>query len=474
LFPTAGGFFGAIFTRRDRRSLRLGDPGTPVINALARELIRTTSFSTGNRRVPAGYTYLGQFIDHDITFDPTSKLDRDTDPTTLRNFRTPRLDLDSLYGTGPLDQPFLYDWDEESVGGVKPLRGAKLLVGSSRRAGRTVDDLPRNEQNRALIGDPRNDENIIVSQLHLLFIHFHNRIVDRVVAGDPGASRDDAFDEAQQLVRWHYQWVAMNDFLPRIVGEKMAHSVLTPGAPGTAPTVHLKFFKFEKQKPYMPVEFSGAAYRFGHSMVRDNYVLNDRADAVSVFAPGRRRKPETLIGRRRLPPELAIEWKHFFDTTPTIPNRSMRIDPFLSPALRHVPPKGRPLAQLNLDRGVFLKLPAGLAVAERMDEPRLTDDQLIAPLPRFAEDGAIRRALLDATPLWYYVLCEASSAAGLNGLRLGPVGGRIVAEVLVGLLEGDNSSYLNAKQPWQPELPKAGDDFTMADLVRYAQGETDL
>ena len=421
--------------------------------------------------MPAGYTYLGQFIDHDITFDPSSRLDDETPPTALRNFRTPRFDLDSLYGEGPLDEPFLYDWDEQSVGDEKRLRGTKLLVGTSRKDGHTVADLPRNSQERALIGDPRNDENIIVSQLHLLFIHFHNRVVDRVIAQSPGDSRKDAFRKAQELVRWHYQWIVVNDFLPRVVGRKMANSVLRPGAAGTAPTVHRRFFKFAN--PYMPIEFSGAAYRFGHSMVRDNYILGDMSHAVSIFGPD----PESelsLLGRRKLPPPLQIKWEHFFDTTPTPPvNRSMRIDPFLARPLRSVPPTMEPLALMNLQRGKRLGLPAGRAVAVKMGEQPLTDDQLLDPLVHPIPDE-IANALLDATPLWYYVLCEASSAAGLNGLHLGPVGGRIVAEVLVGLLEGDKSSYLNAAEPWEPELPKAGDDFTMADLVRYAQGQTPL
>jgi hypothetical protein len=453
------------------RALALGDPGQPVLDELGWQLLHAAGVSTGNKNVPAGYTYLGQFIDHDITFDPTSKLGSPNAPATLRNFRTPRFDLDSLYGTGPLDQPFLYDWDERSVGGVKRLRGVKLLVGSNTEDGVTVADLPRNRQKRALVGDPRNDENIIVSQLQLLFIHFHNRVVDRVLDRDATLKRDEAFTTAQELVRWHYQWIVVHDFLPKIVGTRMADSVLTPGVGGARPTVNLRFFKW-KTRPFMPVEFSGAAYRFGHSMVRDNYVLNDGPAAVSVFDPGPGRSTETLIGRRELPPALEIDWNRFFALSPTVPNRSMRIDPFLSRSLRHVPPSGRPLAQLNLDRGAALRLPAGRAVAENMGEPALSDDHLLGPVPRFPKQ--LRAQLLESTPLWYYVLCEAASAAGVNGLRLGPVGGRIVAEVLVGLLRGDDDSYLNADDPWEPVLPKEGDDFTINDLVRYARGETPL
>jgi Animal haem peroxidase len=451
-------------------ALQPGNPGAKALDELAWRLVATTEHSTGNRWVPAGFTYLGQFIDHDITFDPTSKLGQSNVPTTLRNFRTPRFDLDSLYGTGPLDQPFLYDWDRKL-----PLRGVKLLMGRSARGGKSVADLPRNSQQRALIGDPRNDENIIVSQLQLLFIRFHNRVVDRVRDGDPQLPTEDVFDQAQQQVRWHYQWIVVHDFLERIVGTQMARSVLRPGVGGAKPTVQRKFYKWHGE-PFMPVEFSGAAYRFGHSMVRDNYVLNDGTDAVSIFGPGR--TSNSLRGRRKLPPDLEIEWKHFFDTTLTPPmNRSMRIDPFLAAPLRHVPPTGRALARLNLERGVALRLPAGPEVAAKLKGKPLTEEQLLAPL-RGINEKRFGKAIVEKTPLWYYVLCESRSAAGLNGLRLGPVAGRIVAEVLVGLLQGDKTSYLHAdpkSKPWTPELPSAQKgDFTMADLVRYAQEQTPL
>ena len=291
--------------------------------------------SDTNPWVPAGYTYLGQFIDHDITFDPTSRLDQDNEPTRLVNFRTPRFDLDSLYGRGPLDQPYLYDGDPARRG-KKKLRGVKLLVGSNEVDGKKVADLPRNHQDRALIGDPRNDENAIVSQLQLLFVHFHNKVIDHVLDGSPQISREDLFDEAQQLVRRHYQWIVVHDFLPKIVGREMADSVLRPGVDGAPPTVHREFYEFD-EKPYMPVEFSAAAYRFGHSMVRENYVLNDDTHAVSIFGPSPRRA-RSLVGRRALHPDLAIEWKHFFDVDGPAVNQSMLIDPFLAAALRHVPP----------------------------------------------------------------------------------------------------------------------------------------
>ncbi len=197
---------------------------------------------------------------------------------------------------------------------MKRLRGVKLLVGSSTEGGVTVADLPRNHQKRALVGDPRNDENIIVSQLQLLFIHFHNKVVDRVLdsrrhaQARPGLRRG-ADDSCAGTT---------SGSCARLPAEGRRHDdgatpCCAPGVGRARPTVNLHFFNW-KDKPFMPVEFSGAAYRFGHSMVRDNYVLNDGPAAVSVFDPGPGRSSETLIGRRELPPALEIDWKTFFAT----------------------------------------------------------------------------------------------------------------------------------------------------------------
>ena len=190
------GRFGRMFPQ-----LPAGELGTAAIEALVKSMRHS---SADNPDIPAGYTYLGQFIDHDITFDPTSQLQKLNDPLALVNFRTPRLDLDSIYGSGPADQPFLYEWTDPRD------RGVKLLD--------VFDDLPRNAQGRALIGDPRNDENLILAQLHLLFIRFHNRVVEHVRERDRLAGAE-LLGKAQQLVRWHYQWIVVHDFLRRIVGE---------------------------------------------------------------------------------------------------------------------------------------------------------------------------------------------------------------------------------------------------------------
>jgi hypothetical protein len=243
-------------------------PRTGTIDALVAAL--RDRLGGLNAAVPAGYTYLAQFVDHDITFDPTSKLQGRNDPDALVNFRTPRFDLDSLYGSGPMDQPFLYDWSAQVAPGVK------LLVGSSAGGGAVTYDLPRNEQGRALIGDARNDEHLIISQLHLLFIRFHNKVVDRVLFDKPGLRGMALFEEAQRIVRHHYQWIVMHDFLPRVVGRGAAR----------AARARRRFYKFEGA-PFIPFEFSAAAYRFGHSMVRGDYTPNRHVTPpVPIFAQG--------------------------------------------------------------------------------------------------------------------------------------------------------------------------------------------
>jgi hypothetical protein len=247
------GRFGTMFARVPRREL-----SDDALAALL-QVMRETGSLGDNPSIPAGYTHLGQFIDHDITFDPTSLLDKIEDPHALGSFRTPRFDLDSLYGSGPEDQPFLY----ESRGG--PDDGVRLLVGAE-------PDLPRNQDGRALIGDPRNDESIIVAQLHLLFLRFHNKVVDHLRTHDD-LEDTELFREARRTVCWHYQWIVAHDFLPRVVGEDMVDAAMQERTCYTC-----------ESDPFIPVEFSGAAYRFGHSMVRDTYDLKRATKGVAIFA----------------------------------------------------------------------------------------------------------------------------------------------------------------------------------------------
>ncbi len=205
-----------------------------------------------NPALPAGYTYLVQFVDHDITFDPTSRLDRAAD--AVRNFRTPRFDLVSVYG-GPKASPYLYDRNDQAL----------LLVDGAATGPRLAGlDLPRNSQERAVTGDPRNDLHVIISQLHLAFLAFHNNVVGRI-RSDPALRWGDEsdFQTACRLVRWHYQWIVLHDLLPRIVGPQTVEAVLARKGKRYAP--RLKLYNRRFKDAYVPVEFSAAAYRFGHS-----------------------------------------------------------------------------------------------------------------------------------------------------------------------------------------------------------------
>ena len=429
-----------------------------VAAAMIEDEAQSREPSRDNDRVPAGYTYFGQFIDHDVTFDPASSLTKQNDPERLVNFRTPRFDLDNLYGEGPDDEPFLYDRD----------RPGRFLIGPGPDA--REDDLPRNAQGVALIGDPRNDENLIVSQLQLAFLRLHNRVLERV-QDEEGLEGRDAFHRAQNLVRWLYQWVVLFDYLPRTCGNDLvqlvhdddedvrARAVLRrrheSEGPGEPFVDDLRFYGY-KEAPFMPVEFSVAAYRLGHSQIRDRYDLNDVVRGVPIF-----RFPhvdadafQDLRGGRPLPPRWSMDWRRFFDIDGSEPQPTRVLDPLLSFALKSIPAgpdpsRGSPLAELNLLRGFQMGLPSGQAVARAMGED---------PIPNGAMDlpADVAGAMGPEAPLWYYVLEEARQHGG--GRHLGPVGGRIVAEVFVGLAKGDPNSFLNVDPTWTPEVALGGPD----------------
>lgn len=458
-----------------------------------------------NHAIPAGYTYLGQFLDHDITFDPQSSLEKLNDPDALIDFRTPRFDLDSCYGRGPEDQPYLYRGNTREF--FIPKDG----------------DLPRAEgRDTALIGDPRNDENRIVSQLHVAFLGLHNAIMRRLAPRiqDVGAR----FHVAQQQTRWHYQWMILHDFLPRICGKDTVQDILqyetftSAGRKGKVLTPRLLFYHWNLE-PFMPVEFSGAVYRFGHSMVRPSYHLNriqqsvteqrdkkntDPADPkqhvppnrVAIFSDtpaGGAEAPEDLRGFCR-PPVFGkgtskewnqhIEWRFFFEMESGFhPQSSYKIDTQLVEPLAFLNKVGvvdendtMPFLGLrNLMRGMNLGLPCGQDVARAMGLSVLTPAELSEHSKEGDKTAKLPPALAGIfgarTPLWYYVLREAELIA--NSKHLGPVGARIVAEVFIGLMAGDNTSYLNANPGWTPQEGvfqiKKDSPFDMPALIRAAQ-----
>jgi hypothetical protein len=422
----ASGRFGRLFPTltpflADPTALRsLGDAGGPMDAA--------DGGADNPTGLEAGFTFLGQFIDHDITFDPTSSLERQIDPEAVNNFRTPHLELDSVYGSGPGASPHLYQ---------KGTHGKFLLSEDG-------NDLPRNREDVALLGDPRNDENLIVSQMHLAFLKFHNAVFDSVASAPP--ARGSVFEETQRTVRWHYQWLIVHEFLPRIVGHERVERAFA----------ERRLYR-PRNEAFIPVEFSVAAYRFGHSQVRPGYQINGDFGA-RLFGGA-----DDLSGGRRITADKTIEWSRFF-ATPGADNTqaSKAIDIALSSPLLALPfasgDQGDPqsLATRNLLRGVAFGLPSGQDVARHMD---------IAPLsPEEIGDAAGQLGFGDHTPLWFYILKEAEVRQ--NGGLLGDVGGRIVAEVMIGLLMEDRMSYLRANPSFRPFL--TGPDFTMVNLLQTA------
>jgi Animal haem peroxidase len=510
---------GAAMTAEPERSD--DDPTKPAAEPETAQHIQDEEENPG---IPAGYTYLGQFIDHDITFDPASSLMQQNDPESLVDFRTPRLDLDSVYGRGPADQPYMYLGDK--------LRLGKALTALNQPT--PSRDLPRyrDPENpgtpaRALIGDKRNDENVIVSQLHGSFIQLHNRLVDDL------APHHATFDDVQRMVRWHYQYVVLNDFLVRLCGKELIDQLLPhrlEAKPAADKKPKLQFFHY-RNNPFMPLEFSVAAYRFGHSMVRPIYRLNTQLDGgdnpLHATADERARglagrffifagvAQRALNGFGEFPTPWAIDWSLFFDIDGSghkggkeRAQPSYKIDtslvnplgflpefsntvPFTAPLtidqLQAKPkdPDNDPanLAARNLLRGLSLQMPSGQAVARAMGLPVIADKDLrvgkaiVDDWKNAPSITSIDASFADNAPLWYYVLAEAqhhwfkkASKAGSKGdeepLTLGPMGGRIVAETLIGLVWGDGHSYLVQDPNWVP--PIGGRQTTMGTLIKYA------
>jgi hypothetical protein len=404
-----------------------------------------------NPRIRAGYTFLGQFIDHDLTFDAVSILERQIDLNATHNFRTPAFELDSVYGLGPSLQPYLYQ-----------ANGMHFQLSPD------GTDLQRNVNERALIGDPRNDENLIISRLHLLILKFHNAVVDKVT--DPTLGAFERFLRAQQMVRWHYQWLVLHEFLVRIVGRATVERVLT-----------LKPFTFSHDA-FMPIEFSAAAYRFGHSQVRPGYLLNTDGGLVQAgltfpdpAIPG---SPD-LRGFRKQDPARRVDWSLFFGpASPGVPaggaQASKRIDTRLSTAMLRLPdgvvPASTPaihrsIATRNLQRGLDAQLPSGQDVAAMLidAEQRLTEAEIWG-----ANDiGTSVSGGEGAAPLWFYVLREAEVKTG--GLMLAGAGAEIVARTMIALLAADPASQINRDPHWKPSLG-THEEFTATDLVNFAEG----
>jgi len=421
-------------------------------------LIVDPNLSLVNRNNPthtAGVTFFGQFLDHDMTFDQRSRLGFPTQPIISQNARTCFFDLDSVYAGGPGGNPELYD----------PADPIKFRIES----GGQFEDLPRDPINHvAIIGDPRNDENMVIAGLNAAFLLFHNHAVDLIRTQYPGIPDNDAYLQARRLTVWHYEWMIVHEFLPHVLPQSVIDDVLTNGR---------HFYNPLHNEAFIPVEFQ-ITYRFGHSMVRPSYRANLHGDNGQpffgmIFDPAGEGSsdPVDLRGGARAPRRF-IGWQTFFDFGGTLsadvrPNK--RIDTIVSTPLFHLPLgtifNGMPpdsLMQRNLLRCVTWMLPSGQRIANEMGIPPLSDAEL-------AELQTIRPGFVQSTPLFYYILKEAQLRE--DGLRLGPVGARIVAEVFVGLLQLDPDSYLSLQPSWVPTLPThdgTPESFRMIDFLTFA------
>jgi hypothetical protein len=418
--------------------------------------------------LPAGFTYFGQFLDHDITFDKTDGLpDGQLSLEEIIQGRSPSLDLDSVYGRGPaLEGKRLYEDDNIHlrIGRTSPAGPPGTPEGSV-----LPNDLPRGDNaediREASIGDGRNDENLAVAQTHLSFLKFHNVVVDRLA--EQGVAEDELFERARRIVTLHYQWIVLHDFLPRVIDPFVLNEVITAGAP--------LFKHVGDEEPAMPLEFAVAAYRLGHSMIRDGYswnrIFTDAGlDLLFVFSGG----SGEMFGSPTLPSNWVADFRRLFDfsgapgvePTPVL-NNTRSIDTALALGLNALP--GFPtendrarLAVRNLLRGRLVGLPTGQAVAEALG--------VIALTPAQVRQGAHANVLRDhgfdtQTPLWYYILKEAEVFN--DSLHLGPVGSRIVAETFVGLIKGSQNSILSeTNRYWRPSLPSLRPGhYTMVDLL---------
>ena len=432
-------------------------------------------------QIPAGFTYLGQFVDHDLTFDKTTVALGDlVSPADLVQARSPSLDLDSLYGAGPTDPDSakFYEADgihlktgkTEAVGGIPARRGFDLPRG----AGSTVA-----AKQKAIIPDPRNDENLAVAQTHLAFIRFHNRVVDTLPARVPRSRR---FQKAREKVIKHYQWMLRTDFLPRICAPTVVNAVFTNGRKAFevgVPTTDV---------PTMPLEFSVAGYRLGHSMIRSAYSWNRDFDAGSgtldllfEFSGG----SGTFNGARTLPSNWMVDFRRLYDFTEAgradlaVPaakfNRARRIDTSIANLLAALPGFTADEANLafrNLARARMVRLATGqqmvtflrskgVAPLTKLTNAQVRDGNNGADLSALSQQQL--EGLLQNTPLWFYILREAE----LNGGKLKGVGARIVAETFHRAIEGSDVSILR-DTAFKPSLGPDNQTFRMVDLLLFA------
>ena len=392
--------------------------------------------------------------------------------TELLQARSPSLDLDSLYGAGP-DDPGSEKFYEDD--GIHLKAGKAIALEGGFMPG---FDLPRGAgsttkaKRKAIIPDPRNDENLAVAQTHAAMIRFHNRVVDTLPSSVPVAKR---FERARGIVTRHYQWMLRTDYLPRICAAGVVNDVFSNGRKafevGVTPT----------DVPTMPIEFSVASFRLGHSMIRRAYNWNKifdfgsgTLDYLFIFSAG----SGNLGGALFLDGTWVADFRRLYDFSeagrdgPGGPGREVQP----RDADRHearsplrdlpgFPADENDLALRNFKRAKMVRLATGQQMATFLKSKGVTLTKLTAEQIREGKNGAtledltqaMRTNLVKDTPLWFYILREAE----LNQGRLKGVGARIVAETFHRAMEGSNSIVRHPT--WRPKLGPNSTTFRMVD-----------
>jgi hypothetical protein len=409
--------------------------------------------SVDNRNY-AGLTYLGQFIDHDITREKNTVLGNSAVNTnTLINERTSWFDLDSVYGDNNslLNAQGLFDFSVNQFG---------------------EEDLPRNSDGTAIIGDPRNEENLIIAELHFVFLKFHNKVMQDLQLANPTMLLPQLISQAQKIVQWHYQFIIVNEFVKEISGKYFSRifDVNT-----STPIVHPAIKNIGAK---IPLEFNGACYRFGHSNVRDGYYINDQFDIFPLFDPV---LPD-LTGFKPRPVRQVIDWSMFFPMPFTKGFQEWEgIDPFVVNSLFQLPgvvATGEPILPLrSMIRGTMYGLPSGQDLARALGVPEeeilsVSKGSLVfqtingVVLPQELE--ILNLKFGESTPLFYYILMEAWVFG--NGDALGPLGSLVVGGVILNLLQINQDSYLN--NAFSPTAGLFGcittGEYYFTELITYA------
>lgn len=446
-----------------------------------------TTAAPGDSAIPAIFTYFGQFIDHDITArtdrddialtflgraEPIAPLDPDIVVTKLRNGRRPQLDLDSVFGEGPA---FAGSGPSAAKAESDQLYANDLSMTVYASAGRR--DVPRDADCVAIIPDMRNDENINVSQLQCAFINFYNRV--RAAQSAP-ASDAAKHIRARTLVRWAYQYVVVHDYLKTVCDPDIVEDELANGPRYFGATAG-------KADAFMPLEFSTAAFRFGHSMIRPSYNLNATTQNVplsTILGPGKASTKAFYFDAGGADPHqikaAAVIDFEFYARGGSHLQFARKIDSQIAHGLDTLPLSGRDdpvlsnLAKSNLLRGYNLSVPTAQGICDAMGlYPISPHDLVTGEVPAIAD--VLTSSYLDRrTPLWYYLLREAAVQQG--GQRLGELGSRLVCETIIGMLKGDPNSYLNnrhdkdVKDDGIDVKPGAGGKIkSLVDILNFAQ-----